>query len=126
MAWPLQPSGPTVGLVMMMGIFPHPPTSLLPPPTSLPPPSASSLLSWVRASWLGMGDELERGASVLSQLELSLLLWRREPTSPWLFHLFLVLHWFLPYCKTIGKYHPMAKQHDFVLARFCLAAILDL
>ena len=44
------------------GIFPHPPASLLPPPASLPPKSASSPhLSWVRASWLGMGDELERG-----------------------------------------------------------------
>ena len=70
MAWSPQPSGPTVGLVMMMGPFPHPPASLLPPPASQPPPSASPPpLSWVRASWLGMGGELERGASTLPQLE---------------------------------------------------------
>ena len=80
-----------VGLAMMTGIFPHPPASLLPPPTSQPPPSASSLpLSWVRASWLGMGDELERGSSVLSLLEPSWLPWSGEPTSPCLSHLFLV------------------------------------
>ena len=85
-AQPLQPSGPTLGLAMMMGIFPHPPTSLLPPPASLSPPSASSPpLSWARASWLGMGDELEEGASILSLLEPSSLLWSGEPTSPHLF-----------------------------------------
>ena len=69
--------------------------------------ASSPPLLWARASWLGMGDELERGASFLSPLELSLLLWSREPTFPHLFHLFSALFWFLPYCKTIGKHQPM-------------------
>ena len=68
------------------GDLPTSSSLLLPPPTSLPPPSTSSPpLLWVMASWLGMGDELERGASVLSLPELSSPLWSRQPTSPHLF-----------------------------------------
>ena len=62
--WPSLHShlGPTVGLAMMIVTFPHPLGSLLPPPTSQPHPHASSSpLSWVRALWLGMGGEPERG-----------------------------------------------------------------
>ena len=63
MAWPLQPSGPTVRVAMMMVTFPHPPAILPPQPASQPLPLSSPPPLWVRAFWLGMGGSLEREAS---------------------------------------------------------------
>ena len=63
MAWPLQPSGPTVRLAMTTVTYPHPPAILPPLPTSQPLPMSSPPPSWVRAFWLGMGGALGRGAS---------------------------------------------------------------
>ena len=79
MAWPLQPSGPTVGLVMMMVTNPHPPAVLPPLSTSQPLPLSSPPPSWVRAFWLGRGGVLERGPPSLGIQLLLLLLHLEHP-----------------------------------------------
>ena len=69
MALPPQPSGPTVGLAMMMVTYPHPPATLPPLPASQPLPLSSPPLLWMRAFWMGMGSALGRGSpSLLCQL----------------------------------------------------------
>ena len=93
MAWPLQPSGPTVRLAMMTATFPHPPAVLPPQPASQPLPVSSPFPSQVRAFWLGMGGAPEREASfplLPTPLYPSLV---RAPSSPpfpsWAWILFL-------------------------------------
>ena len=140
MAWPLQPSGPTVRLVMMMGTFPHPPAVWPPPPTSLPLPASSPPLSWARASLLGMGDVLERGPPPFSSHLLPAFLCLEYPP------LLMVLLWHqLCPCHTIEKrncsklktllqesnknrkFTSIRKKmwHNFVLVRLHLVAILN-
>ena len=82
MAQPLQPSGPTVGLAMIMATFPHPSAILLPPPHL----SASSI--FFSSSLMGEGFlardgwSTGEGASILSLLTLSSPPWIGAPNSP--------------------------------------------
>ena len=88
-AQPLQPSGPTVGLAMMMVTYPHPPVILPPQPASQPPSTSCPPPSQVRAFWLGRGGALEREPpSLCSQLCLLLLHSEHPPSFPLLLSLF--------------------------------------
>ena len=150
MAWPLQPSGPTVGLVMMMVTYPHPPAILPPLPAFLPLPTSSPPLLWVKVSWLGMGGALGRGPSPLV-CQLFLLLLGLEysplPALPiFLGHHFTSSHAIKQTERSCSKleillqdstnyirnlhqtvrYQPIGRQHDSVLVKFCLVAILNI